>query len=273
MSNPAVTQLCSTGVSGTPFWMDDNIGESIHIHIGDVRVDLTDEEFSAMYSDICTAINEMVSVEGFDCHFINPVYIQDMLWEDLPHLTAVKLDQIRLRDILCPYYGKYIPLPYSRAVKALEGDPKLNNDNRKSHHIGQTSEERLGALYESIRDNGYPFNNEYLVLYGDDNIIQDGQHRAACLWKLYGDISVPVLRLYFDNYIDFDKRTAFQRSKLYYRLRSLLKKLRNAKSVPAKLRSKIKALAYKLSVRNRKRKYFSRHRAEHDLITKIMSER
>ena len=220
MSNPAVTMLCRTKISGLPMWMDDNIGESIHLHIGDVRVDLNNDEFDKMYSDICDAINGLINIAGFDCHHINSVYMEDMLWRDLPHLKSVKMDNVELKELICPFYGKYIKLPHSRAVRALEGDSKDNDDNRRSHHIGQTSEERLNTLYESIKNNGYPYNGEYIVLYGDDYIIQDGQHRAACLWKLKGDITVPVIRLYFDNYVDFDKRKWYEKTRFYFRYRN-----------------------------------------------------
>lgn len=239
MSNPAVTTLCRTTVSGLPMWMDDNIGESIHLHIGDVRVDLSNKEFSNMYDDICDALNNLVGVEGFDCHYINPVYMEDMLWRNLKHLKKVKVDNVELKKLLCPFYGEYVELPRSRAVRALEGDTKDNDDNRRSHHIGQTSEERLYSLYKSIENNGYPYHGEYIVLYGDDFIIQDGQHRAACLWKLKGDVTVPVLRFYFDNYTDFEKLSNYKKTKIYYRYKTFRENVPNIKVFFRKLVRKI----------------------------------
>lgn len=273
MSNPAVTPLCNTSIAGIPFWMDDNIGESIHIHIGDVRVDLTNVEFTNLCNDICNALNAMIQVDGFDAHNINPVYFQDMLWKDLSHLKKVEFDSVPLRDMLCPFNGIYQKLPVSRAVRALEGDPKDNNDKRNSHHIGQTSEERLTGLLNSIVEKGYPYNNEYIVMYGNDNVIQDGQHRAACLWHSHGDISVPVMRFYFDNYIDFDKRTKFERSKFCFWLNMQKKRFGSISVFLKKVRSKFGVLRYRLKINSRQKRYLKKYSQFHNEFSEILSNR
>ena len=58
----------------------------------------------------------------------------------------------------------------------------------------------MQLILDSVKQNGYPYNNNYIVLYGDDNIIRDGQHRASCLYYLYGNIEIPVMRLHFKDY-------------------------------------------------------------------------
>lgn len=200
MSNPAVRKLCMTTIAGMPMWMDDNIGESIHVHFGDLRIDLTNKEFEKICEDICTAINQLVQVEGFDMHNINPVYMEVMLWKNIHYLEYIRYDTVALKEMLCPDVGIYKPIPDSKCVKALDGETKENDVPRLSHHLGQSSQDRLERVYNSILKYDYPYQNEYIVMYGDDNVIQDGQHRAACLWKIKGDVSVPVMRLYFKNY-------------------------------------------------------------------------
>lgn len=271
MSNPAVTQLCKTVISGTNFWMDDNIGESIHVHIGDVRIDLTDIELNELCSVLCSTINKIVNVSGFDCHKINPVYLQDMLWRDLIHLTKVELDWVPLKKLICPYYGKFIELPKSRAVKALNGDQRQNDDTRRSHHIGQSSQERLDSIFNSIKRNNYPYQGEYIILYGNDYIIQDGQHRAACLWFLYGDIEVPVLRLFFDNYIDFDKRGFFKRSRYYYIFTNILSKFRRNRNILVIIISKLNSFFYNFIKKYRKHCYLKKHIKQHNELLDIIS--
>lgn len=201
MSNPAVVKLQVEKIEGQRVWLDDNFGESIHLHIDDIRIDLTNEEFSNMCDDICAAINELVNVEGFDCNKINPVYLKVMLWDRLTHLRKVKIENVKLSEMIAPGNNRVARLPDSRGVKALNGNTKENDVIRASHHMGQTSQDRLQKVYDSIEKNGYPYNSEYIIMYGDDNVIRDGQHRAACLYKIHGDISVPVMRLYFDDYV------------------------------------------------------------------------
>lgn len=201
MSNPAVIKLQSGSVGKSKVWLDDNFGESIHIHIDDYRVDLTVEEFRKLYEDLCLAINELVDVEGFDAGRIDPVYFSVMLWPRLHDLTGVSMDTVSLGRMLAPVQSKIVPLPESMGVKALQGLSSENNAiARKSNHVGQDDNERMAAILESIKKNGYPYEGRYIILYGDDMIIRDGQHRASCLYYLYGDVEVPVLRLHFKHY-------------------------------------------------------------------------
>ena len=201
MSNPAVIKLQSGKIGKSKVWLDDNFGESIHIHIDDFRVDLTVSEFRKIYDDLCSAINELVNVDGFDVKKIDPVFLSVMLWQKLPELKKISYDKVRLGSMLAPVHSKIIPLADSMGLKALKGISNENNSfSRKSNHIGQDDNERMDTILQSIKKNGYPYNDNYIIMYGDDNIIRDGQHRASCLYYLYGDIEVPVLRLYFNHY-------------------------------------------------------------------------
>lgn len=201
MSNPAVIKLASEKVGSSKIWMDDNIGESIHLHIDDMRVDLSIEEFSKLSEDLKEILTNLINVEGFNISDFDPVFLAVILWKRLPHLTAVKYDNAQLEMLLAPAPdGRIYSLKDSIGVKALKGNTKVAQGYRKSHHILQTESERMNLALNSIRENGYPWKNHYIILFGDDMIIVDGQHRASSLYYLYGNIEVPVLRLYFDNY-------------------------------------------------------------------------
>ena len=201
MSNPAVVKLCQKQVGRSRMWMDDNFGESIHLHIDDIRADLSCKEFSEICKDLNIAIDRLVQVEGFHCSDYDPVFFETLLWERILDLKKVKKDKVKLSELLAPGVKGIVPLPESRCVRALHGDTAENDTSvRISALTGQTNQERLETMLNSIRDNGYPYNGNYIVLYGDDNIIRDGQHRAACLFHLYGDIEIEVIRLFFTNY-------------------------------------------------------------------------
>ena len=198
MSNPAVVKLQKKTIYKQKVWLDDNFGEAVHLHINNIRADLTIKEFDDLCADICDAINALLCVEGFDIHCIDKTYLESVLWKDLLDVKEVRIDHVRLSSLLCPNQeGELIPLPKSRGVKALEGDTQENDQIRASHHIGQTSADRLNRAMDGIQRNVYPYKGQYIILYNDDFVIRDGQHRASCLYHLNGDMEVPVMRLIF----------------------------------------------------------------------------
>lgn len=200
MSNPAVIKLQSGHINKSKVWLDDNFGESIHVHIDDIRVDLTVNEFRQLYEDVCIALTSLINVDNLNIREIDPVFLSVMLRPYLPKLKKVSFDKVRLNDLLAPYHDYIYRLSESVGVKALKGISNEGDGSRKSNHIGQSEKERMQVVLDSIKANGYPFKNNYIILFGDDNVIRDGQHRASCLYFLYGDIEIPVMRLYFDDY-------------------------------------------------------------------------
>ncbi len=52
MSNPAVVKSDSLTIQNQPFFLDDNYGESIHIHFGDIRLDFSFERLDAFIADL-----------------------------------------------------------------------------------------------------------------------------------------------------------------------------------------------------------------------------
>ena len=168
------------------------------------------KEFEQLYRDLCETLNDIFPIENLDFNKIDPVFLSTWLWPKLPTITHVKYDKVFLEDLWGPHEKTgCVRLKDSVGVKALKG---LSNDNegyRKSHHIGQTDNQRMKESLNSIKTNGYPYDNRYIILGGDNNIIYDGQHRASCLYYLYGNIEVPVLRIYsttFGNIKLHDKR-------------------------------------------------------------------
>ncbi|MBQ7666177.1 MAG: hypothetical protein IJS42_05635 [Synergistaceae bacterium] len=201
MSNPAVISLANKYIHGRHVWLDDNIGETIHIHIDAFRIDLTNEEFALLCDDICDAINELICVPGFDCHKIDPIYFETELSHWLNYLQSVKLDKVRLGDIICSAWSSFDDvkkLPDSWGVRVLNGEVHSHILKNSSLHSGQTDTERFESAFMNIKEYGYPYNGEYIYLF-DNNVISDGHHRAASLWKLLGDSEIPVMRLYFSD--------------------------------------------------------------------------
>lgn len=248
MSNPAVIKLQRKKIANQSMWMDDNFGEAIHIHLGDIRVDLTNVEFEQLCNDLCEAINRLVDVENFDCHLISPVFFEMMLWKDLAHLKSVEIENIKLEDLRASTDKRVSSLKEARGVKALQGDAKENNKTRPSHLIGQSSEERLNGILKSIEENGYPYKGQYIIVYNDNNLIRDGQHRASCLYHLYGNIEVPVMRLKFDNAEEMEKALRWNYKGLAiigYKIKKNMQRLKHPKVMLKNVFSIIKKIKKK----------------------------
>ncbi|MCC8161640.1 MAG: hypothetical protein LIO86_00375 [Lachnospiraceae bacterium] len=278
MSNPAVVTLQNRHIENHAVWLDDNFGESIHIHIDDFRADLTNAELRQMCSDLCEAINALVDIPGFDCHRIDPVFLEMQLGGRLRHLTKVGLDEVAPKDMQVLWNGVE-PLGQSMCVRALKGDTEEIDRTRDIYHEGQKDRERLDALLESVRENGYPYQGEYMILYGDDNIIMDGQHRAACLWELDPEKAVPVLRFYFDNYVTPAAIPKWKRNAAYQSVRKCGRALRSGIGLlthPRKLYRQLKENKKKRAQRRadqREAAYLREHRAEHDEITQLFLQK
>ncbi len=273
MSNPGVIKLEKYNKGGQKFWLDDNIGESVHIHLNDLRLDLTTREFSAFAHQLYDIINDMVQVDGFEARKFNPVFLSQILARDLPKLKKISYDEVPLSRMLLykPLFGPFVRsvrLPDSKVVKALAGDTRENDIVRSSHHINQTSAARLDAVMDSILKHGYPFGDEYIILFDDNLLIRDGQHRAACLYHLHGDHKVKVMRMHFTGR---KKRSDFERL-LRANARSGAQLLKGA------ARALLKPGTYKRAAMSLYRKlYFScyklTHRQYDALIAKAFTQR
>lgn len=258
MSNPAVTKLVRNDIGNLRFWMDDNIGESIHIHLADFRMDLTVKELDELSKELTDTINKLVDIEGFDCNKIDPVFLSLLLAKKMKHLQSVKIDYVMLEDLIVNHrnklgFLKYQKLAESRAVKALTGDSSENDGFRRSHHIGQTSQQRLDAMKDSIEEHGYPYDGQYIVLYEDQMLIRDGQHRASCLYVSEGNIEIPVLRLFFD-----DSKVAVYETNYVKQLVAGLRKI-TGKRLKKELKTMLKAV-WHAGIAAKNRIYFIFHR-------------
>ena len=207
MSNPAVTKLQRKKIGRYEVWLDDNIGERMHLHINRFRVDLDYPELEQLCKDTCAAMNELVAVPGFDAAAMDPVFLEWVLCTErcrLYDLEAITDDEKKLSELW--FDGdRLVRIKDSVYYKALCGEQKCIK-KKGSDHIDETPEERMNGILASVREKGYPADGQYMILYGNNNIIKDGQHRAACLLKEKGDITVPVKRYHFKDYVPHNEK-------------------------------------------------------------------
>ena len=234
MANIAVIVLNTKEIDAQPklcarrLQIEDNIGEAIHIHWRNLRLDFSVRDFIAM-ADVCEqAINNLESTstekiaapnsiqkqqtesgrtnqpssQSIQVN-LNPTFIRTM-GQTAQHVTGARVLQVSLDELLCieilsknPYRWEPKRIIESKPYKCLQGDIESYKN-----YISQFGEpdhglQNLNKLKKSIEQNGYPFNNDMIVVFGDQPYIRDGQHRAAILRHLYGNIKIPIVQLLF----------------------------------------------------------------------------
>jgi len=206
MSNPAVITLSKASGKRLPikrFVIEDNIGEAIHLHVDNMRVDFTIKEFLEFSKMIRGSLEEMnllaeYKLESFDEYFLKECapFLSD--------LNTIRVKKVRLLDLKCivniPLHRdlilqRLLPITKTPAYLYLKGNKSKFKEYSQFNYHSCSNEERLNSILKSIKDNGYPYQDAHLILFGEENIIRDGQHRAAVLAHLYGvdyDVDVQV---------------------------------------------------------------------------------
>lgn len=205
MSNPAVITLAHVRTMIGEFIVEDNLGEAIHLHFGEIRCDLTIREFEKLADDVGIALERFINVKGFFIDKFSAEFLFQLSECDQLHkLENICEETVSLGDIKVDTYN-FLGVPtlksieHSRVIKALKGNTEENDQQKERNYYRVTNHQRLDTILESIIENGYPYNGKKVVLLNGSNKIYDGQHRAACMYYLWGDKEIPIYRLSFKN--------------------------------------------------------------------------
>lgn len=196
MSNPGVIELASTVIGGTCLRIEDNIGEAIHLHFGNMRIDMTVKKFLRFAEALADCMEKMVAVPYFSLSKFDARFLLDAV----SHILA--LEKIEFRDVSVSELktdsrgtgGKerLVPIANSRIMSALHGDTEENEARCQVNYWGDTNRSRLKKVRASISKYGYmpeKFGN-YIVLMDEGRYVYDGCHRASCVLDIYGDIKI-----------------------------------------------------------------------------------
>jgi len=201
MSNPAVISLVISQVNGKILKIEDNIGEAIHIHYDNVRIDLTINEFSGFAKMIEESLQSLIEIDNFNLNNYDPIFLSDLNEKlyDLQKVCYEKINLSRLQIIRKNILG--LPMKSnineSRVFRAISRETKENDEYIQKNYYGYTNKDRVEYIYEQIKESGYPLKEEYIVLINNQNVIRDGQHRASALFHIYGNVEIPIIRLFF----------------------------------------------------------------------------
>ena len=226
MSNIGVIILDSVTIKANPdlcsrrLQIEDNIGEAIHIHWRNVRFDFSVRDFLAFAASCKKALGHLedaglaasapsqhaakaLKEATFDRDFMQKIGHMKA------HITGFQVESRFLDDLFCityvsahPRQWKASPIIQSMPYIGLQGNSKAYQNYARQFGEKKHTIENLKRLQDSIKSNGYPHEHRYIVLFGDQPYIRDGQHRAAILRHLHGNIKIPILRVLFQEGFD-----------------------------------------------------------------------
>ena len=128
-------------------------------------------------------------------------YVKD--WLSTEEYWGYELVDMQVKDLLCTVYDGQVwnpvPVKETPAYQYLCDNKNAYQENMEIRNRdlenNQHSVERYEKRVQTLEKDG--FDEEKLILVGCNNVIKDGQHRAAIWMKKYGENSqIPVLRVY-----------------------------------------------------------------------------
>ena len=169
MSNPGVLTLTQKLISGNKaFRVEDNLGESIHFHYNDIRIDLTIRELLDI-ADVCDyTIYDMIPVKGFNLDEYQEDFLNSCS-DKLIDLIAVERASVKANQL---YYIKRnrFGIPIKRPVIQYSCD----------------------SLADYTDDRFLP------VVYNNDDILQYGIEQVSRALSIDSNSTVSVIRLQFE---------------------------------------------------------------------------
>ncbi|SCZ76077.1 nucleoside-diphosphate sugar epimerase/dehydratase [Pseudobutyrivibrio xylanivorans] len=181
MSNPGVIKLVETTINGHKLWLDDNIGECIHIHYDQIRIDLSICDFLRLTEDLEIIMKKIMGKElcNLDKRFL---YIE---MDYINQISDITSREVYLKDLRVSGEDGIKKLRDSIRVKALNGELNIDDyKNRSTNFYRQSNSTRLKDIFEEIKEVGYKDEEDCIWIIQGQNIIIDGWHRAACLYYI-----------------------------------------------------------------------------------------
>ena len=202
MSNPAVITLAELRRRIAGFdrlQVEDNIGEAIHLHIGPARLDFTLKQFLSLAEGMREALDGTGRFAPFKVEQFDPLFLFSC-GPLLEHLQGIAIEERLIDDMRCILYRsrelgvhRFVPVVKTPAYRFLANQDDSFLQYSQNSYLGMTNKQRLLKIRDEIQEHGYPDKGRYIVLFQGQNLVRDGQHRAAALRYLRGNVRIPVL--------------------------------------------------------------------------------
>lgn len=154
-------------------------------------------EFQEQAHELYQILNKRYSHNKFDFRMFSPVYLEHMLGVDIPYIKDIKYETCNILslDFFNRTEPKRVKIDGHGLFKQLKTG-EIEKGGKAANHCLESNEERLRRVLSEVRRNPEEF---CAVVYGNEHVVRDGTHRLACMYYLYGDIEVPIVRIYVTN--------------------------------------------------------------------------
>lgn len=197
MSNPGVVNLSQMWIGNQELRIEDNIGEAIHIHFGNIRIDFSILEFFELTDKLIEIMEKMINIENFSFRSYDAIWLSQIS-SLLIKLKKIELEKRNVGNLLTNQYDdegqSIISIKKARVLKAIHGDISEIEQWRQTNYVFDDNICRLKNIYESIKVDGYypEKRGTFIVVCDNGSFVADGCHRASSIYDLYGDIEITV---------------------------------------------------------------------------------
>ena len=211
MSNPGVITLAEGLINNQSFKIEDNIGESIHVHYGNIRIEFSVHEFIQFVDAVIEIAEKLCGIDFYSCKRFDPIFLAD-LKDNLIKIKRIEYRNVKVSELLTiNSNNEIIELTEGRAIKAYKGDYEELGKWRQTNYLFEDNRKRLERVTASIKNYGYDYQKGCIVVYNDGKIIVDGFHRASAIIDIYGrDKEITIAQFWTDGSLS-DENT-----ELYY---------------------------------------------------------
>ena len=147
MSNPGVIVLATTKKnilqrilnrnSFRIFQVEDNIGEAIHIHLDDLRIELSIDDFFELCDGLKVALNELVNIENFNIKHIDPLFFK-YVSKYLEDLENIKIHKVYKDEVKFLLNNNRLKLYQVKKFKDFTEDDLFNRNVEERNYLFYT---------------------------------------------------------------------------------------------------------------------------------------
>ncbi len=152
------------------------------------------DAISRVNNAIYEILNKEYGHDVLDFRVFSSTYLEHMLGVDIPNIEKVIFEQRKISELY--FFNRKTPQKVKIFEHELYRNLQKNEfefERSETNYLFESNEERIRRILAEI---GTKNNDFYVVLYGDEDVVRDGTHRLACTYYLYGDLQVPIMRLY-----------------------------------------------------------------------------
>lgn len=183
MSNPGVITLTEKEISANKsFRVEDNLGEAVHFHYNDIRIDLTLKELLYIGTVCDETIYDLVKAKNFNLDAFDGDFLNEYS-QCLMELERVENAQVSL-DSLYYQTKNFLHLPVRRKLTAARAEKIIERKKKYEPKRKYDSDEK---------EEKFP-----IVLFNDNPTIMYGLEQAAEMYQKDSNAEIEILRMYYE---------------------------------------------------------------------------